>query len=85
MKGIYLTEEDKKEIEKELVFLEDERKQSSSGDNNDYYQGRMRQLRIILESAIILPLEESWDKTNAYYNLKAKYPNGVIIKPTINN
>lgn len=71
MKGIFLTEEGKKNIEIELIFLEDERKQSSS-DNNDYYQGRIRQLEMILKSAIILPIEDSWENVEHIFDYDIK-------------
>ena len=56
MKGIYLTEEGKKRIEAKIAELETTRKESSS-DNNDYYLGRMKELKEILSSATMLPVD----------------------------
>jgi hypothetical protein len=85
MKGIYLTQEGKQEIEFKIVELETTRKESSS-DNNDYYLGRMKELKEILSSATILPVEESWGSVKLYshstpISLSKDYPNGVIIQP----
>jgi transcription elongation GreA/GreB family factor len=85
MKGIYLTLEGKQEIEAKIVELETTRKESSS-DNNDYYLGRIKELKEILSSATILPVEESWQKVKHFYkgnSVKSseEYPNGVIIQP----
>jgi hypothetical protein len=88
MKGIYLTEEAKAEIEAKIAELEIIRNESSS-DNNDYYLGRIKELEEILSSATILPVEESWEAfdkaTNAMYkhfkSTGVEYPNGVIIQP----
>lgn len=78
MKGIYLTEEGKKEIEAEIKELE--YKKSFKSDNNNiwYFQGRIDLLKEILSSATILPLEHGYDEF--YYNSN-EYPNGVIIQP----
>ena len=58
MKGIYLTQEGKQEIENRIAELENTRKESSS-DNNDYYLGGIEELEEILSSATILPVEET--------------------------
>jgi len=60
MKGIYLTEEGKKEIEAKIKELE--YKKSFKSDNNNiwYFQGRIDLLKEILSSATILPIEENY-------------------------
>jgi transcription elongation GreA/GreB family factor len=81
MKGIYLTQEGKQQIEAEIAELEIIRKESSS-DNNDYYLGRIKELKEILESATILPVEESWDDVYDMLRINTfpiDYKNGVII------
>ena len=88
MKGIYLTEQSKQEIEAKIAELETIRNESSS-DNNDYYLGRLKELEEILSSATILPVEEDWmDVDEAFYwdedlseKLNKSHPNGVIIQP----
>ena len=84
MNGIYLTQEGKQEIEFKIVELETTRKESSS-DNNDYYLGRMKELKEILSSATILPVEDSWGNLEfsidePSQDLSEKYPEGVIIQ-----
>jgi len=85
MKGIYLTEQSKQEIEAKIAELETIRNESSS-DNNDYYLGRLKELEEILSSATILPVEKSLNDIPisvlmAKQNLSEYYPNGVIIQP----
>ncbi len=85
MKGIYLTEQSKQEIEAKIVELETIRNESSS-DNNDYYLGRLKELEEVLSSATILPVEKSLNDIPisvlmAKQNLSEYYPNGVIIQP----
>jgi hypothetical protein len=101
MKGIYLTEEGKKELEKEIDKNREFAKEieakiavfvdyfTQNGVKN-WLSGRNIMLKEILSSATILPVEESWDEirlldiidSSGTGNLtKAKYPNGVIIKP----
>jgi hypothetical protein len=86
MKGIYLTEEGKKEIEAKIAELE--KFAIHKGDTSP----RIIMLKEILSSATILPVEDNWDEirlldiidSSGTGNLtKAKYPNGVIIKPII--
>jgi len=70
MKGIYLTEQSKQEIEAKIAELETIRNESSS-DNNDYYLGRLKELEEILSSATILPVEEDWmDVDEAFIGMK---------------
>ena len=79
MKGIFLTEEAKQEIEAKIVKLE----------KNKYKNLRMNiyVYKEILLSATILPVEESWNQFNmsnnslTLQNKKIWYPNGVIIQP----
>ncbi len=85
MKGIYLTEQSKQEIEAKIAELETIRNESSS-DNNDYYLGRLKELEEVLSSATILPVEKSLNDIPisvlmAKQNLSEYYPNGVIIQP----
>ena len=85
MKGIYLTQEGKKEIEAKIIYLQ-ELEENEFMDEfiiNDY----LTQIRIykeILASAIILPVEESWanitDSTLAFHYHQS-FPQGVIIQP----
>ena len=83
MKGIYLTEEGKKQIESkiselEYIFLQD----GERFDTRD--SGKYNIYKEILSSATILPEEESWDgsildpKDSKY--VQKQYPNGVIMK-----
>jgi hypothetical protein len=88
MKGIYLTEEAKKEIEAIIENL----KQPAPHWDGVYVSDRMDERRElyeqILSSATILPTEESWtDFYNATSPLfthfkpsDVEYPNGVIIE-----
>jgi hypothetical protein len=80
MNGIYLTQKGKQEIEAKIAELENTHKESSS-DNNDYYLGGIEELEEILSSAIILPVEESWESVSDYITSieQSYYPNGVII------
>jgi hypothetical protein len=88
MKGIYLTQEAKQEIEAKIaelnkIALNDERTEG-------FRLGRLKELNKILSSATILPVEESWyesvpdnteeDWDSIEYVLKTNYPNGVIIQ-----
>jgi hypothetical protein len=91
MKGIYLTEEGKQEIEAEIAELEyifeREGELFSSRDSGKYHL-----YKEILSSATILPVEESWksmvegdDDYEHYIEnvvcFPTSYPNGVIIQP----
>lgn len=79
MKGIYLTQEGKQNLEAKIAEIE-----SYEGLES----GMTDTLKEILSLAIILPLpvEESWEdvinkstKINMIYDIL--YPNGVIIEP----
>jgi hypothetical protein len=83
MKGIYLTQEGKEEIEAKIAQLE--KYKNSDQCNWSFVLGRQATLEEILSEAIILSVEESWDgfildpKDSKY--VQKGYPNGVIIKP----
>jgi len=89
MKGIYITEEAKQEIESKIVELETNIKQFKSimpaydpvASNTQLFV-----FKEMLQSATILPVEESWDEVEFCYeyaleDLQEKYPQGVIIQP----
>jgi hypothetical protein len=79
MNGIYLTEQTKLEIEAKIAGLETTRNESSS-DNNDYYLGRLKELKEILSSATVLPVEKSWGSVPMGTNeCELVLPYGVII------
>jgi hypothetical protein len=81
MKGIYLTQEGKQELEAKIAELE---KLALDADKPSFRMGQKVILLEILSSATILPVEESWDNaidTHDVENAFMKhYPNGVIIK-----
>ena len=78
MKGIYLTEEGKKEIEAKISEL--------SGYKDQPETTQLAVYKEILSSAIIIPVEENWDfmpyeqKYRTFF-AERHYPNGVIIQP----
>jgi hypothetical protein len=84
---IYLTQEGKKEIEAKIAELEN----YSYATQNIWIEGQnsgiLKTLEEILASAIILPIEESWNEFNmsnnslTLENKKIWYPQGVIIQP----
>jgi hypothetical protein len=89
MKGIYLTEEGKQEIEAQIAEL-----QATYRHYADW-EGKLGELKVykeLLVSATILPVEENWVdldnkafeeefKFHQYLYNSRKYPNGVIIQP----
>jgi hypothetical protein len=86
--SIYITQQKKEELEKELKFVKEgihRSYMSSMGTTGDrlYYKGKQDALNKILSEAIVLPVEESWSKfynnSDSLYN-QEDYPNGVIIK-----
>jgi len=89
MKGIYLTEQTKQEIEAKIAEI----KNYTYATQNIWIEGQnsgmLKILEEILASATILPVEESWEEfhytTNPVYNhfksTDKEYPNGVIIQP----
>ncbi len=87
MKGIYLTQGGKQEIEAKIAELEKLSNPSIQG--NDSYiikcEAKIEVCKEILSSAIILPVEESWENVDFIHDysqpqLRNFYPNGVIIK-----
>ena len=70
MKGIYLTQEGKQEIENEIKNLEDRAYNFNCFSKKEI-------LEEILSSAKILPVEESWEDVRNY---KTECQNGVIIQ-----
>jgi hypothetical protein len=97
MKGIYLTQEAKQEIEAKIAELEkaDLFYQKNASSLNPNYASNSTQLKIykeILLSATILPVEKSYNdiqhfETKEYgtiirkHFLMANYSKGVIIQP----
>jgi hypothetical protein len=82
MKGIYLTEQGKQEIEAKIALYE--RLQYKSA----IHIGELNLLKEILSSATILPVEESWEEIFSIHgmskvitNFSSIYPQGVIIQP----
>jgi hypothetical protein len=88
MKGIYLTEQGKQEIEAKIVELEEYKDSDICKDPRDwsFVSGKQAMLKEILSSTI-LPVEESWDdvfsKTFSQAFITQDYPNGVIIQPKL--
>jgi hemoglobin-like flavoprotein len=83
MKGIYLTEEGKKEIEAKIDKINGAI-QDLDVPVSQYAIGRIMidAYKEILSSATILPVEEDWnDVYDCVYSCKSNYQNGVIIKP----
>jgi hypothetical protein len=83
MKGIYLTEEAKKEIE---AIIENLKKPAPHWDGvyvSDKMEARSELYEEILSSATILPVHEDWEKC-VHYTLVPFFendlPNGVIIE-----
>ena len=84
--SIYITQQKKEELKAKMVELINNSERSLLGDWH-WYQGRINMLNDILNEAIVLPVEESWEitkRTQLYdlpHFLKRAYPTGVIIKP----
>lgn len=80
MKGIYLTEEGKKEIIAKIAELKSQHYKDN--DLNWALEGHIFGLKEILSSATILPVKESWDNTIDIVttDVLEKYPSGVIIQ-----
>jgi len=80
MKGIYLTEQGKQEIEAKIAELEEYKDSEICKDPRDwsFTSGKQAILKEILSSAIILPVEKSEN-----FNLEKifDYKKGVIIQP----
>lgn len=80
MKGIYITEEGKQEIEAKIAELEIIKKET----RDIYVIGQIYMLKQIISSAIILPVEESWEHIDENtHTIPKVYPNGVIIQPKV--
>ena len=80
MKGIYLTQLGKQEIEDKIAELEENQKDVKTDFDWNKCVIEKNVYKTILSSATILPFEESW----AAFDLKMdiiSYPNGVIIQP----
>jgi len=82
MKGIYLTEEGKQELESKIAELAE--LATSPATMSIAYIAKHSVYSLILQSATILPVEESWatisDSTLAFHYHQS-FPNGVIIQP----
>jgi len=96
MKGIYLIQECKQEIEAKIAEIENDyfKVKGNDGADEHYLDGARTYLKEILSSAIILPVEESWYKVienvendsqstilQVPFILKSFYEQGVIIQP----
>jgi hypothetical protein len=84
MKGIYLTEEGKQELESKIAELAE--LSTSKETMSISYIAKHSAYSLILQSATILPVEESLNDIPisvlmAKQNLSEYYPNGVIILP----
>jgi hypothetical protein len=93
MTGIYLTEQAKQEIEAKIVELEEYKDSDACKDSRDwsFVSGKQAIIKEILQSATILPVEESYNNIQHFESdeygtvirkhfLMANYSNGVIIK-----
>jgi len=86
MTGIYLTQKGKQEIEAKIAEIELNEEIHVKygfmmGANMNH--GFVDALKLILLSATILPVEESWESVSDYITSieQSYYPNGVIIQP----
>ena len=77
MKGIYLTEEGKQELESKIAELAE--LATSKETMSISYIAKHSAYSLILQSATILPVEESWEHGSKFTNVK--YKQGVIIQP----
>ncbi len=82
MKGIYLTEEGKQELESKIAELAE--LVTSKETMSISYIAKHSVYSLILQSATILPVTESWDNIHeedvANWST-LNYPKGVIIQP----
>lgn len=90
MKRIYLTEEGKKAIEDKIAEMEKadlfyKKNASAFNPNYAYNSAELKIYKEILESAIILPVEKSWENVIDIHDPEGicnkYYPNGVIVQP----
>lgn len=89
MKGIYLTQEGKQEIEDKIIYLQE--LEENEFIDEFFINECLSQIRVykeILASATILLVEKSWDdclsnteRDDCVHSNKINYPNGVIIQP----
>jgi hypothetical protein len=77
MKGIYLTEEGKLELEDKISEIEKVNKLAGELANT----ALVNVYKEILSSAIILPIEENWYDVSKSVVFENIYPNGVVIQP----
>jgi hypothetical protein len=84
MKGIYLSEQGKKEIEAKIVEIEKLKNDTQATLEWNEAVVMINVYKKILLSATILPVEESWNKVDekSDYGLSSEefYPQGVIIQ-----
>lgn len=85
---IYLTEEEKEKLEANIAELEKYAEINCKKSNEKFYfQGKATAYKEILSISQILPEEKSWsetlEKSTNPLQLKANYPNGVIINPNL--
>ena len=73
MKGIYLTQEGKQGIESKIAQLEKHKFQNPHVPADGIILGTIYQLKEILTSATILPVEESWHQLFAKNMISATY------------
>jgi len=83
MKRVYLTEEAKQEIEAKIAELENEVVSEFSPGRRIFIDAQLKAYKEILQSATILPVEESWQNiahstTVSFYEFD--FPQGVIIQ-----
>ncbi len=76
---MYLTEEGKKAIEDKIVELEIWSERNGRAGDYDSEGQVADELKSILSSAIVLPVEDAWHRTYGKNNWM-EYPNGVIIE-----
>jgi hypothetical protein len=92
MKGIYLTQEGKEKLEDRIAELEKWSKRNGKVGEYDAEGMMASELKEILSSAIILPVEESYNSIQHFETLEygtiirkhflmANYSQGVIIQP----
>jgi hypothetical protein len=85
MKGIYLTEQGKQEIQAKIIELEESKKLTNGDfDWNEIVVEKNVYIRI-LQSATILPVELKWEdveqQSDNFYRLNEYYRQGIIIQP----
>jgi len=94
MKGIFLTQEGKKEIEAKIAYLEKWIQEENDECLLGHWKGEKIIYEEILRSSTILPVEESWYKVienvendsqflilQTPFIMKSLYEQGVIIQP----